>query len=250
MILSKYNLLLMLLGVIVGFLNASLGLGGGLIVIPFLVVLLKTDLKESMLLSLTTIVVTSTISLITHSIMNFENIMFQTALYMIPGTIVGSKIGAYLSTKIRTKVLTKVFAIIIIISGAKVVGVFDFSSIETSSLALYYYPIAGLVIGTIAALFGIGGGILIVPFVMFATDFSMSQIVPTSIAVILPTTLVSSYFRLKYQKLNTQKLKYIVSTVVIGSMLGAYFNNHMPEQMIKIMVGIIIVISAMKMLRK
>lgn len=50
----------------------------------------------------------------------------------------------------------------------------------------------GLFTGTAAGLLGVGGGIMMVPFLVFAAGLSQHQAEATSLLVILPTALVAS----------------------------------------------------------
>lgn len=247
---KKQKIFLASLGALVGFLNASIGLGGAILAIPFLVLVLKLKLKDAMLLSLFVVTITSAIGIVTHSIINIDNIQIFVALFLALGTVIGAKLGAYLSSIVNTRLLTKIFAVIILLAALKITGIVKFADFNAMQVNWYSFSMAGLVIGTVSATLGIGGGILIVPFLMFATEFSGAQIVATSVSVIFPTALSASVFRMKYQKPDFEKLKYIVPTIIVGSLLGAYFANHVPEYYLKIMVGLFISYSGIKMLLK
>ena len=62
-----------------------------------------------------------------------------------------------------------------------------------SSLALLLALVAvGAASGTLAGLLGIGGGILLVPFLVLAVGMSQHQAEATSLLVVLPTAIVAS----------------------------------------------------------
>src|SRR5687768_5669408 len=90
-----------------------------------------------------------------------------------------------------------------------------------------HYLIAGfigLVSGIISALFGVGGGLIMVPLMMLLLsppirDFK--QAVGTSLAVIIPTALMGSWEHNKQHNIEWRTVLALAPTAVIGSYFGA-----------------------------
>ena len=76
---------------------------------------------------------------------------------------------------------------------------------------------AGLVVGALAAFFGIGGGFLIVPALLFATGMPMRNAIGTSLVVVttLGATTAVSY------ALSGQVDWWLVLLLVIGGVVGS-----------------------------
>jgi uncharacterized protein len=84
--------------------------------------------------------------------------------------------------------------------------------------------IIGLVGGTVSALFGVGGGVIMVPLMTLLLsppirDFK--QAVGTSLAVIIPTALMGSWEHNKQQNIDWRTVVALAPTAVLGSFLGA-----------------------------
>lgn len=86
----------------------------------------------------------------------------------------------------------------------------------------------GLVAGVMAGLLGVGGGIVIVPvlyhlFLLLGIDESvrMHMTVGTSLATIIPTSIMSSRAHRKHGSLDMSLIKRLMPGVVVGVVLGS-----------------------------
>ncbi|GDY21758.1 UPF0721 transmembrane protein [Verrucomicrobiota bacterium] len=82
----------------------------------------------------------------------------------------------------------------------------------------------GLVSGITSGLFGVGGGIVMVPAMMFFMKGDMRDIkmaIGTSLAVIIPTALMGSFKHYQQGNINWQAVLAIVPLAVVGGLLGA-----------------------------
>ena len=82
----------------------------------------------------------------------------------------------------------------------------------------------GLVSGVTSGLLGVGGGIVMVPAMMFFMKADMRDIkmaIGTSLAVIIPTALMGSYKHYQLGNINWQVVFAIVPLAVVGGFLGA-----------------------------
>ena len=85
-------------------------------------------------------------------------------------------------------------------------------------------------VGFFAGLFGIGGGLITVPFLFFIfealginKDFIMHLAVGTSFAIIIPTSMVSVYTHNKHKSVDQNIVKTYGLFVIIGVLLGTTF---------------------------
>ena len=88
--------------------------------------------------------------------------------------------------------------------------------------------ITGIFAGTIAGLFGIGGGVVIVPALYYI--FTLAEIdeqsrmhlaVGTSLANIIPTSIISAYSHKKKKAVDFNLIKIVTPSLIIGVILGA-----------------------------
>jgi uncharacterized protein len=79
----------------------------------------------------------------------------------------------------------------------------------------------GVAVGLVSGLLGVGGGILIVPFLTFAVGLSQHAAEATSLLVILPTAVAGS-LALRRHRIGDLRLALRLGVVgAVGSALGA-----------------------------
>ena len=89
---------------------------------------------------------------------------------------------------------------------------------------------AAIPVGFFAGLFGIGGGLITVPFLFFIFEalgvdknYLMHLAVGTSFAIIIPTSMVSVYTHNKHKSVDPNIVKTYGLFVIIGVLLGTTF---------------------------
>jgi len=109
--------------------------------------------------------------------------------------------------------------------------------------------IMGLIAGILSSLLGIGGGILLVPGLIFLLNFEIHKAIGTSLAVILPTALIGVYRHNVYGNINWKTGLLIAIGSVIGAYLGAWLSKILPAEILKKTFVIFILVIAFKLWR-
>ncbi|MCM3781866.1 sulfite exporter TauE/SafE family protein [Neobacillus mesonae] len=100
------------------------------------------------------------------------------------------------------------------------------------------------------AVVGLGGGFIIVPFLAFAYDMPVSQIVGTSLAVLVFGSLSSTIAYLKQKRIDIKSGILFAVAMVPGSILGAFTANVVSNQAFFIALGIFLLGMALFLLKK
>jgi uncharacterized membrane protein YfcA len=160
-----------LLGATAGLIAGLFGIGGGLIIVPTLALLFAMQgfpaelvMIMSVATSLATIIFTSVFSVIAHHRLN--SIMWDRVLALGPGIMIGAAVGSVIADLISGSILR--FMFILYLLGVAI------------QMALQLKPKLGMqppskqldmsasgIIGLLSSLLGIGGGTLIVPFLVY-----------------------------------------------------------------------------------
>lgn len=120
--------------------------------------------------------------------------------------------------------------------------------------ALLVYLITGAVAGLLAGLFGIGGGMIIVPALAWLlprhghNDQVMQVAVGTSLACIAVTAISSSWAHHRQQGVLWPVFKQLVPGLVIGALIGAVLADMLPSLTLRRIVGLAALLVAVKML--
>ncbi|WFA09611.1 sulfite exporter TauE/SafE family protein [Tissierella sp. Yu-01] len=106
----------------------------------------------------------------------------------------------------------------------------------------------GLVTGLVNGLFGSGGGMIIVPALIFILGLKEYKAHATAISIIFPLTIIST---IVYFFNNTIPLK-IGFLVMIGALLGSYIGakvlNKIPAKILRKAFGCVIIYTAVRMI--
>ncbi|MBL6987688.1 MAG: sulfite exporter TauE/SafE family protein [Methylobacter sp.] len=99
----------------------------------------------------------------------------------------------------------------------------------------------GLFSGIASGMFGIGGGVIIVPALIYLAKFSQHAAIGTSLAVLLPP--IGLLAVLEYYRQGNIDLKsaFIVAIAfMVGGWIGANAANHMNGHLLKLLFGIFV----------
>jgi uncharacterized protein len=111
-------LLLLLTGTLAGFVSGILGVGGAIIIVPFLVFFLGLSQHEAQGTSLAVLLLPVGIfAVINYAKGGYVNYKF--AVILIIAFIIGSYFGSVLAIKIPDKIIQKAFALLLIMVGIK-----------------------------------------------------------------------------------------------------------------------------------
>lgn len=109
------------------------------------------------------------------------------------------------------------------------------------------YILIGIAAGTLSGLFGIGGGIIIIPALMFLKGFPQLKAQGTSLMVMLPPVGILAFMEY-YKKGNTDLTAGIVIciTMLLSAKFGGQLANVLPMNIMKKAFGIFVILVGIK----
>lgn len=112
-------LLLIGLGIFVGFVNGFLGAGGGMLVVPCIIAILKMDTKVAHATAILIILPICIVSGIIYAVKGaFE---FDVFLPCLIGTVVGGVLGTFILSKLKNDIITAIFSLTMITAGVMMI---------------------------------------------------------------------------------------------------------------------------------
>ncbi|MGB9357412.1 MAG: sulfite exporter TauE/SafE family protein [Acidimicrobiia bacterium] len=107
------------LGAVAGIVAGLFGVGGGVIVVPGLVLWMALTQREASGTSTATIVASSAAAMVTFGISG--SVDWRAAGLILIGSVVGAWIGAWIAERINERLLAIAFALVLAIAGIRMV---------------------------------------------------------------------------------------------------------------------------------
>jgi uncharacterized protein len=258
-------LILLALGAFAGFCAGLLGVGGGMMLTPFVTMLLTAQqvppeliVRMAIATSMATILFTSISSVRAHHA--HGAVLWPIVRLLVPGIVLGSVLGPWLGKQMNSSGLALFFAFFVAFSATQMLmGKKPTASRELpKSLGMAG---AGGVIGILSGLVGAGGGFISVPF-MTACNVKIHNAVATSAALGFPiafaATLSNIYFGWNSPGLPAHSLGFIYLpgwlvisiTSVVMAPLGARTSHALPIASLKKVFALVLYAMASYMLWK
>jgi uncharacterized membrane protein YfcA len=116
-------------------------------------------------------------------------------------------------------------------------------------LNIIIFILIGCIAGVLSGLFGIGGGIIIIPALIYFVGFTQLKAQGTSLAVLLPPVGILAF--LEYYKKGNVDIKagiIICITLLLGAVLGAKIAQNISPYYLKKGFSILLMLASIKML--
>ncbi|HNW57370.1 MAG TPA: sulfite exporter TauE/SafE family protein [Bacteroidales bacterium] len=107
----------------------------------------------------------------------------------------------------------------------------------------------GILTGFMAGMLGIGGAIVMIPALVYFMGMSQHTAQGTSLAVMLPPIgIIAAYNYYKAGEVNIRFALILAVTFLIGSYFGSKLSLNIPQNVLKKIFGILLLLVAAKML--
>jgi len=111
-----------------------------------------------------------------------------------------------------------------------------------------YAALIGLTGGVASGLFGVGGGIVMVPAMIFFLQLDVRAAIGTSLAVIIPTALVGTFQHHQLANVQWRLVLLLAPGAMLGGFCGAWLTKHVPVLGLKRAFGCLLLVAAVKLL--
>ncbi len=262
---SSLIIAFLVLGSAVGFAAGLLGIGGGMLLVPFMTALLTYKgfpkdliIHVAIATSLATIMFTSISSVVAHH--RRGAVRWDIVKLLAPGILIGSVVGPWIGQQMNSTSLALFFAAFVTFSATQML--IDRKPAGTRGLPGKLGTFgAGGVIGVLAGLVGAGGGFVSVPFMTWC-QVKIHNAVATSAALGFPIALAGTmsniYFGLSIPDLPSGSVGYIYLPAllvismasVVTAPLGAKAAHALPVKTLKKIFAVVLFALAGYMLYK
>jgi uncharacterized protein len=109
--------------------------------------------------------------------------------------------------------------------------------------------VVGAAAGVLAGLLGVGGGILLVPFLVLAVGMTQHEAEATSLLVILPTAVAASV-ALRRRGLGDLPIALVIGMVgALGAVVGALLALSLPADVLRAVFAVLLAVAGLRLIR-
>jgi hypothetical protein len=255
------QLFLFAVGIAVGMFGTIVGVGGGFIIVPLLMIVYKATPPIAVGTSLCIVALNAISGSISYA--RQKRIDYRTGMLFALATIPGAVAGASLIDYIPIAAFDVGFGVFLMVMAAYVTirpsmqreagGSSPSFKFDPSRRIQYNIPMGvfvSFVVGFLSSLAGIGGGVVHVPAMIYLFHFPTSIAVSTSHFILAISTTVGAASHISLGHVLWDKVPSLGVGVIIGAQIGARLSHRIHTQIIVRGLAVAMVIVAIRLIAK
>ncbi|MGP4040601.1 sulfite exporter TauE/SafE family protein [Gracilibacillus sp. D59] len=265
----------LLIGLLSAMLGSIVGFGGGVILVPILLILHSTTplfdwADASTIVGISLIIMIFTALSSTYTYAKSKRIDYKSGLYFIAGSLPGGVLGAWLNQFVETDMFSLflglfmllIFSMFLIKKTPK--QEIEDININTSHKVVrevrigdttYRYTFSPLIaiaiaftVGMLSGFFGIGGGSLMVPTMIILFHFPPHIATATSMFMILALSIVSSGTHIALGHIEWMYVWAFIPGAWFGGILGAKINQHLSGKAVEYLLRTVVLLIGVRLI--
>ncbi len=239
-------------------LSGLLGIGGGSILVPAMVFLLGMSQHRANATSLAVIAVVAVSGAVFYS--RHGLVDWYVAIELMFGGVVGAAVGAKLCNRLSANHLKNYFGIFLALVGLRMLYSAVFMAAASSHVTGrsvdahtlgggLFVVVIGVVTGVLAGLFGIGGGLVMVPVLTLMLGFAQKSAQGISLAVMIPVAVSGTLIHSAHGNVRWGIALWLALGGVLGSVVGARLAVHADDSILRGLFGTLVVVTGNLMFR-
>ncbi len=223
-----------LIGVVLG----AFGAGGGMITVPVLIYFADMSVKEAVAMSLWIVALVSTVALFQNK--TWRNLQYKLLITLGVSGVLGSVSGSMLAQFLSEKVQLGLFTLLIVLVTGWV------SKMKLSDrVGVYQFipaTVAGYLIGVLTGVFGVGGGFLLVPALIYLGMHHFPTAVAHSLVLIAVNAIAGGLSYLKQVTISFEQTLIFALVASVGTVLGAYILRRVDNDKLQKSFSVILIV--------
>lgn len=239
---------LVVVGLVGGLLSGAFGVGGGIVMVPLLLWLAKMDEREASVTSLSAVFPAAIVGSIAYLLHGEVQLIAAAAL--IVGAVPGALLGSWLVHRLHVVVLRWLFIALLVGVAVRTL----FVTVERggehplTALSLVVLVIVGVFVGTASGLFGVGGGIIVVPALV--TGFGFADLVAkgTSLVVMIVSSGVGSIAHAQRGSIHWRTTIVVAASAIVASYGGVLIALWMSPRVSTVLFAVLMLLAALQLI--
>ena len=241
------EIVLILVGILVGTLSGFFGIGGGMILVPILM-LLGIDIKTAIGISIVQMVFSS----IYGSYLNHKkgSLVLGEGIWVGIGGFVGGAFGAYFSDMVPEQILQYLFLSLLVFALYRLFSAKLSESDEVKTLSSVILFVVGATIGVFAISLGVGGSILLTPILAGFLHYPIKKAVSAGLFFVAFSSVSGLFIKLSTGTIDLEKGLYVAVASLLGVYMGILLKEHVSSSQHKLYLLIMYSVALLILIKK
>ncbi len=227
--------------------GSMVGLGGGFILVPLLRLYFGLGPAEAAGTSLVLVTANSAAGAFTYFLQ--KRVHIKIGLLFAAGGLPGSIIGALVTKHISARAFDWAFGLFLVVVAADMIvnarkrvgGRIEHDAVSGKAMSYRTAVGTGFIVGLISSLFGIGGGIIVVPSLLYFSSLPAHAISATSHFTIVLTSPLGLAVHGAQHDIRLPDVIPLVAGGLCGGPLGARLSLYLKSPQLLVIVGIALI---------
>jgi uncharacterized membrane protein YfcA len=238
---------IVLVGIAAGFLSGMFGVGGGILIVPGLVLVAKMDQRIAHGTSLAAVLPISASSLLSY--WSHDHVDWRVGVCLAAGALAGALVGTRLLHVLPHRTLAIGFAGLLVVTAVRLFlplesGTRDVLTMGTISALV----LIGVATGILAGLLGVGGGVVMVPAMMMLLQMPAAMAKGTSVAVIIPTSIMGTWRNRKKKNADLKAAGILGLGGILAAVAGGWISARMSDTVSNVLFATLLLVVAIRLL--
>ena len=238
----KIIIISFVIGLTAGSFGGILGIGGGLIMIPLMVGVLKLTPHKAHGTSLVALVFTGISGAITYASHGALNL--TAAALLVVTAVVTAPLGARYCNALTEKNLKKYFGAFLIFCSVLLFlkpYLTGFIGTLPGYANIIIFLITGAITGFLSGMMGVGGGTIMIPVMVILIGFTQHVAQGTSLLVMVPAGAIGAFTHWKMGNVEKGILWGLIPGIILGTYLGGNIANSIPNDTLRLIFAAMLI---------
>lgn len=237
---------IVLVGIAAGFLSGMFGVGGGILIVPGLVLMAKMDQRIAHGTSLAAVLPISASSLLSY--WAHDHVDWRVGTCLAVGALAGALLGTRLLEVLPHRTLGIAFAGLLVITAIRLFMPLESGTRDVLTIgSITVLVLIGVATGILAGLLGVGGGVVMVPAMMMALQMPAAMAKGTSVAVIIPTSIMGTWRNRKKKNADLKAAGILGLGGILAAIAGGWISARMSDTVSNVLFASLLLIVAARL---
>lgn len=240
-----------LIGFLGGLFGGLLGIGGGIVMIPLMVVFLKVRQHSAHGTSLAVMVFIGMVGAATYAVQGSVDVL--ASLLLAASAIPTAHVGARHASSLPEWKLKRSFGAFLIVVSA----LLFLKPLLTHNVAYFrggwskvlVLLATGALTGFLSGMMGVGGAVVMIPAMVLLVGLDQHTAQGSSLLTMAPAAIVGALTHMRYGNVEMGLLKGMIPGVFIGTYIGGSVAHFIPDGLLRTIFGLMLVWTAFRYLK-